>query len=213
MGPAHGNTRRVGFLDKLIHAVRRNSSTADVLLAVQALANRIGSPDLADWADCELHGYPDEDRVPAYRGPFTADVHVRLHGQPDRMPSLPRRAFAAELRNSKLMRLYDVTVVEAVTDLEQLSGQALVRSWGAVHIDLLNQLIDIGGLAIAPGDTVAAAENRLAGSLVRAIVNAVRSRALGLALTLERVAPDAGDHDGPSEPTPAMRDVIAKTVG
>ncbi|QUQ64037.1 AbiTii domain-containing protein [Kutzneria sp. CA-103260] len=203
----------MGFLDKLIHAVRRNSSTADVLLAVEALATRIGSAELADWADRELHGYPEEERVPAYRGPFTAEINVRLHRQPDRTRPLARTAFAAELRDSKLMRLYDVTVVEAVTHLERLAGEHLVRPWGAVHVDLLNQLIDIGGLSIVPGGTVVAAENQLAGSLVRATVNAVRDRALGLALTLERVAPDAGDRGGPSEPTPAMRDVIAKTVG
>jgi hypothetical protein len=213
MVAAGGHTRQVGFLDKLIYAVRQNSSTADVLRAIRALADRIGSTDLASWADRELHGYGEDDPVPPYRGPFTADVFVQYQGRPESMAVLPRKAFAAELRGSRLMRLYDVTVLEPVEQLERLAGEALVRPWGEVHVDLLNKLIDIGGLSVPPGDTVLAAENRLAGSVVRAIVNAVRSRALGLALTLERVAPDAGDQGGPSNATPAMRDVISKTVG
>ena len=203
----------MGFLDKLIYAVRQNSSTADVLRAIRALAERIGSGDLADWADRELHGYAEGDPVPPYRGPFTAEIHVRYEGRPDGLSPLPRTAFAAELRDTKLMRFYQVTVMDPVEQLERLGGGTLVRPWGAVHVDLVNQVIDIGGLSVPAGETIVAAENRLAGSVVRAIVNAVRSRALGLALTLERVAPDAGDHDGPSNATPAMRDVIAKTVG
>ncbi|MFI9383387.1 hypothetical protein [Kutzneria sp. NPDC052558] len=202
----------MGFLDKLIFAVRRNSSTADVLRAIGALAERIGSPDLAGWSTRELLGYAEDDPVPVYRGPFTAEIHVRRHRRPDATAPLPRSAFAAELRESKLMRIYELTVVEPVEHLEALEGGPLVRPWGEVHVDLLNQLIVIGGLSATPDDLVAQAENRLPGSIVRAIVNAVRSRALGLALTLERVAPDAGDPGGPSDATPAIRDVIARAV-
>ena len=205
----------MGFLDKLIHAVRQDSSTADVLRAIRALAERIGSEDLAAWADHELHGYPEDDPVPRYRGPFTAEIHVRYRGQPDRMSSLPRTAFAEELRQSRLMRLYDLTVVEPVERLEELvrSGEPLVRRWAAVHVDLVNRLIEMGGLTVRPGDTVDPAENRLAGNAVRTVLDAIRDRVLGLALSLERVAPDAGDEGGPAAVTPPMHEVIARTIG
>ncbi|MFC0438380.1 hypothetical protein [Kutzneria buriramensis] len=202
----------MGFLDKLIHAVRRNSSTADVLRAIHALAERIDSPELAGWADHELFGYAEEDPVPPYRGPFPAEVRLRHRGRSGAMAELPRTAFAEELRQSKLMRLYELTVLEPVEHLEELvrAGDKLVRPWGAVHVDLLNQLIEIGGLTVAP---VAAAENRLDHGVVGKIVDAVRNRVLGLALSLEQVAPDAGDKDGPSSVTPAMEEIIARTIG
>lgn len=204
----------MGFLDKLITAVRQDSSTVDLLRASHALAERIGSSDLAAWADHELHGYAEDQPVPAYRGPLASEIHVRYRGRPAEMPALPRTAFAEELRRSALMRLYDLTVLEPVGQLEALAraGDHLVRPWRAVHVDLVNRLIDIGGLAVDPGDTIAAAENRLDAGLVGKVVRAVRDRVLGLALSLERVAPDAGDQDGPSRVSSSMRKVIARTL-
>ncbi|GAA3433247.1 hypothetical protein GCM10018954_059260 [Kutzneria kofuensis] len=202
----------------LIDAARQVPSTADVLRAVHLLARRIGSAELEAWADRELSGYPDDGHVPSYRGPFHSEAHVRYRrvvgGIAPGLAPLPPTAFAEELRESKLMRVYEVSVVDPVDDLDDLVrvGAPLVRPWGGVQIDLINRLIDIGGLAVEPGHTIAAAETRLAGDRVAKVVDSVRSRVLGLALGLERVAPDAGDEDGPSTVTPAMHEVIAKTL-
>jgi hypothetical protein len=200
----------VGFLDKLIHAVRQDSSTSDLLRAIRALSERIGSTELAEWADRELRGYTEDDDVPAYRGPFDAEIHVRYRGGTDRMSPLPRTALAEELRQSRLIRLYELTVLEPIEDLERLGGGPLVRPWTVAHVDLANRLIEIGGLAA--GGAVVAAENRLAAVAVRTVLDAVRTRVLGLALTLERVAPDAGDDGGPSAVTPPMRQIIVNTI-
>jgi hypothetical protein len=203
----------------LIDAARQVPSTADVLRGVRQLARRIGSAELATWADRELAGYADDEPVPPYRGPYRCAAHVRYRRTPGGVvpgaAPLPESAFAEELRDSRLMRVYEMSVVDPVDHLDELvrAGTPLVRPWGGVQIDLINRLIDIGGLDVAPGHTIAAAENRLAAESVAKVVDSVRSRVLGLALGLERVAPSTGDEDGPSAVTPAMHEVITKTVG
>lgn len=212
------DTRPVGFLDMLIDAARQVPSTADVLRGVRLLARRIGSAELEAWADRELSGYPEDGRLPSYRGPYRCEAHVRYRRTPGGvapgMAPLPQSAFAEELRDSRLMRVYEVAVVDPVDHLDDLvrAGAPLVRPWGGVQIDLINRLIDIGGLDVEPGHTIAAAETRLAGDSVAKVVDSVRSRVLGLALGLERVAPSAGDEDGPSSVSPAMHEVITKTL-
>jgi hypothetical protein len=203
----------------LIDAASQVPSTADVLRGVRQLARRIGSAELATWADRELAGYADDEPVPPYRGPYRCAAHVRYRRTPGGVvpgaAPLPESAFAEELRDSRLMRVYEMSVVDPVDHLDELvrAGTPLVRPWGGVQIDLINRLIDIGGLDVEPGHTIAAAENRLAAESVAKVVDSVRSRVLGLALGLERVAPSTGDEDGPSAVTPAMHEVITKTVG
>lgn len=209
------------LLDRLIEFATQNTSIVPSLHNVQVLASRIDAADLAAWSKRELTGFGSQDDIPAYRGPFRTDVYVRyrytyagLSDDADVMWPLRPEVFADEVRQSTIMRLYDVTFTEPIQAVEDMCGKnnTLVSPWSAGAVEIVNTLIQLDGLIIKPGYTVAEAENRFNSSLALGVVDSVRSRILGLALGLERLAPNAGEPDGPRAVTAAMQEVIAKTI-
>jgi hypothetical protein len=211
----------VTFLDTLIDAVSQDP-VAGVLRSIKVLAARIDSSVLAGWADRELSGYSPSDPLPSYRGPFHTEVYVRyqyssggLSTLADVMWSLPTDVFDEQIRQTKVIQLYEVKFMQPIVRIEELGSQGglLIRPWGPDAVNLINTLIGLKTLDISPGYTLAEAENRFDSNLAVKAVNSVRDRVLDLAVGLERVAPTAGERGGPSAVSSAMQAIIMTAVG
>jgi hypothetical protein len=178
---------------------------ATLLSQVKVIAARTDTAPLAAWVDHELHGYPDRQSVPAYRGPFEVQVigrFVRAGAEKD--VTIPPAGFPQKVRASTLFRVW---LIEPVADLQDHAGEAQRRiPWSDDEQRQYTGYFNFGGqnaaAAVArqaPGMTLAAATRVVPSSLYTGAITQVRTRILDLALALEKTAPAAGQPDAPAK--------------
>src|SRR5205823_3185239 len=101
--------------------------------------------------------------------------------------------------------LFEVTFTESIAELERLAGgnEVLEAAWPANAVGATNSLIQAGRLSLYKGMYLLQAWRLITPYTIAGIVDAVRTRILDLALSLETLAPDAGQ---PDAPTPNPKD-------
>lgn len=199
-------TRLTSIIDA---AVGDTVSTANLLRMVKVVASRLDTPPLEDWVNCELNGYTDETQLPAYRGPFPAQVMGHFVGpyNSKAIIALPSLNFPRALRNGWCFK---VGFLQPISELEALSraDQNLQNPWPADTVAMVNGLIEKGEIDLLPFHGLLTAYRPISPQQMQAILDVVRTRVLGLALDLEKVAPRAGESDA----TPIDRSVITTVV-
>lgn len=183
-------------LSDIIDAATTDSVSVSALLRmVKVLAGRMDTPPLIDWVDNELGGYPGEAAVPDYRGPFATQVLTHWAGpfgaQVQNLP-YPSTALPEDMRRAG----FDYTFCQSVSELERLGAtrETLRAPWSADAVAILNQLMDSGDITSGvPMHGLVAAYQQISPALISSVLDQVRTRVLGLALDLEKVAPEAGE--------------------
>lgn len=185
-------------LSDIIDAATTDSVSISALLRmVKVVAARMDTPPLIDWVDNELSGYSGRAAVPDYRGPFRTQVLTHWagpYGAEVRGLAFPSTALPeGEARDAGFL----FTFRESVSELEQLaaSGEDALRApWSAESVAIFNTMVDSGLVtARVPMHHLVGAHQQLTPALVASVLDQVRTRVLGLALELEKVAPQAGE--------------------
>ena len=186
---------------------------ATLLRKVKVLAARLKTVELAEWVDHELLGYPTGAQVPEYRGPFETEVLGNFSGpfgsglQNYLIPSL---GFPAEYRKGYL---FNIQFLQPIAEIESLGGsdEPLQAPWPANAVVIINNMIQRGEVRLYEGMGLQQAWRSISKNQLQAIVDSVRTRILELALSLEAIAPDAGQRDA-STPDPARLQQIVTNV-
>lgn len=174
-------------------------SIASLLRQVKVLGARTDTQVLSDWVDKELSGYPLDAELPAYRGPFETKVLSEWSGPFNSMiknAPLAPSAFPEAMRE---VGAFEVDFRESVSELERLaqSKGTLSYHWGTDAIALLNGMMQQGELpelrSMAPMHGIVSAHRVVSVALIASVLDQVRTRVLGLALDIEKVAPQAGE--------------------
>lgn len=181
-------------------AVDHNVPVTSLLRRALVLARRLDYPPLAEWAQCELDGYPKGADLPEYRawrpanvlGDFSGYMQSSIRNQPLWSGAVDERfhrlLFGFELRHgvaeyqsavangdNHMVFPWDQNFVAFHQDAF-LQDYSLVTARRVVNVTQLEQLLD-----------------------------AVRTRLLNFALEIEAEAPDAGEADAGAPAVPAER--------
>lgn len=183
-------------LGDIIDAATTDAVSVPTLLRmVQVVASRLGTVTLESWVNYELTGYPDSEDVPPYRGPFDAEVVGRLagpHGSEFDLP-LPFTVLPPDMREGWAFKMI---FQQPMSELEGLArgGKALQNPWRAAFVGEINRRVEAGEMReLIPYHGLIRAWKPISPQQMTAVVDAVRTRVLTLALELEKLYPEAGE--------------------
>lgn len=187
----------MALLNEIIDAASSDTSSVSSLLRkLKVLAARTRTELLAEWVTRELEGYPDIDELPAYRGPFDPPVLAHFMGpfnsELKNAPIAPMN-FPEDMRDSPLFKVW---MIYPIAELEDLVSQEYVKTpWPADAINHYNWGVQNGKIqpTARSGMVLVGATRTLPRQLFVGVLDAVRNRALDLALELEKVVPEAGE--------------------
>jgi hypothetical protein len=193
----------VTFLEQLIDDASGDQVPVSTLLRkVKVVAKRLGNVNLEAWVDHELTGYPEGADLPDYRASRPAEVLGDFAGPFQsgmKNAPIPAALFPDEFRDGFL---FAHTFTEPISKIEAFAASktTLTASWPADAVALTNRWIKDGLVDLYGGMGLLAAWKPMAAAEFGVVVDTVRTRILDLALSLEDVAPDAGEPDADADP-------------
>ncbi|MEU3457849.1 hypothetical protein ABZ671_30300 [Micromonospora sp. NPDC006766] len=200
----------MGLVEELVaEATNSKVPVQDLLRKLKVIAARTRTKELGDWVDHELSGYRDDVKLPAYRGPFQSQVYGHFSGpfgSGFQNAPIPSVAFPKEYREL----LFSVSFYQPVAELEEMarSDKTLRSEWPADALMLTQMLMREGKLSLDGRLVLNQAYRPIPTSVVAGVLDSVRSRILDLALTLEDVAPTAGEKNGPNVSSERMNQIF-----
>lgn len=188
------------MLDDIIDGATDDSvSTSNLLRKVQVVAHRLGSEELQQWVRDELNGYANVNDLPPYR---------RIEGQVQGVYSgvqyqaLPQALGAGLIPEEAAELLFGTRLRASVAELEELAGPGNDRElgvpWNVQQIAMYNRWAEERLVPRIVGHTLRSANRVVTKGMLRGVIDAARSTALGFALDLQATAPDAGMVGGPT---------------
>lgn len=172
------------LLDDIVNGASGDTPAGQLLLKLRVFATRENtSPGLADWVEYEIGGYPQDTEVPAYRGvPIRPLGHFISSTARLENVEISRSSLPASMRDGLLFRrIFD----EPIATIEQRAKQEFTTfAWPAEVIPLYRHLVTSGEVAppIAGPYQLAEVHYQVEGAAFFAIINAVRTKVLDLAL-------------------------------
>ncbi|MFF9281113.1 AbiTii domain-containing protein [Streptomyces griseosporeus] len=201
--------------DVIRDAAGETVSTASLLRQARIVATRLGISEALRWIDAELAGYSDDD-VPAYRGPFS--VHTfgdfvgpfgsGLRNAPVATSMLPERFTPAGLAKTCIL----TSVPEMEELLKRGADDGLGVPWTADMVAQFNFHHSRGDFTMYEGMGATRIWQSLSPSLLKSVLDSIRTRILDFALQLEAENPEAGEKAGESLVTPEKGNEIFHTV-
>ena len=191
------------ILDQLIDGLTEDSiSTSNALRKFLVVGSRLQSEPIKAWVNGELNGYGKTplEQYPSYRGPLSTPVQVLFagpfqswqnyylaeHEVPDEGEF--RKAFFYIYLNQSLAALEEMTRAEDSLGTPWPTNAVMqLRRWSseqrAPHMEMYE---------------VHSAKQLVSKPLLHGVIDAVRNKALQLALDLQADVPDAGQSGGPT---------------
>jgi AbiTii len=205
----------VSKLSEIIDAATEETASIPSLLRkLKVVASRLETALLLDWVDNELTGYTDPDVLPPqYRGPFPTEVVAQWAGPGGSHATMPLPSIA--LPEPMRKAPYELVFRQSVSELEKLaeSDDLLMHEWHADAVARVNAMVASGQIQPEiPMGTLVHAYRRFSPALLTAILDAVRTRVLNVALDLERLVPQAGEADAPPA-DPALVQLVVTNWG
>ena len=160
--------------------VNESANLSNTLRKAKILASSIGLPELRDWVDFELGGYPDRDKAPSYRkfhptnygtfwGPFGSSVKnmvLPTDGLPD-----PVKDFA-----ENLILLEGVGALEGML----LQGSGFLKKWPQEFLSQAQEDIQMSG-----GMELVDAHQPLQPYLISGILDNIKNKLLDFIIGLQ----------------------------
>jgi hypothetical protein len=203
------------LLDGLIEGASGSAPVTTLLRKVKVVASRADVPALDEWVEHELGGYPEGVEVPEYRGPFAVEVLGTFGGPFGSGMSnapVPSIGFPAAYREGSL---FNILFTQPIAELEELSrGDDDLRApWPANVIAQTNAMMMQGQVNLYEGLGLQQAWRVVTRAQLISIVDAVRTRILDLALTMERANPATGQAGAPPLPADAKQTIVTNVFG
>jgi hypothetical protein len=201
----------VTLLGEIVDGASGDVPVATLLRRLLIVAARTETGRLAEWVRFELDGYPDADRLPPYRGPFSPEVvghFMGVAGSELNGIQIPPSSFPADMRDSVLFRLW---LLNPIAEIEEMAAKDFVEiAWPADAVRFYNYGVHTGSIQRIVRDdmALAVAKRPIPRQIFIGVMDAVRTRVLDLALELEKVAPAAGQPDAPVEAKGEAANVI-----
>jgi hypothetical protein len=205
----------VSTLEDIIRgATTEDVSVPSLLRMMKVVGTRTETAVLIDWVDNELGGYYDGATLPQYRGPFSAQVLSDWSGPfgaASRNVPFPPTALPEGYRGSG----FDLSFYESVSELEQLAEatQPLSGFWPADAVAMLNNAMNQGIIPRPmPGYGLVSAHKVISPAQVQSVLDAVRTRALGVALELEKILPQAGEPGAKNQDSAQISYIVTNEI-
>lgn len=184
----------VTLLEGIISGASGEASIPSLLRQLRVLASRTGGAPLDLWVSAELNGYGLDDALPAYRGPFRpiAFGHFLSNfGDQLKNMEIPPSTFPEEMRGLA----FDIELRHPVAELEAMTrSEVSTMGWPAEKVHLYNHAVAVGVVqrCVRSDFVLTQVRTPMPAHQIVGVLDAVRTRALDLALQLEREAPSAG---------------------
>lgn len=203
------------LLDELIEGASGDTAVTTLLRKVKVVAARAEVPALDEWVQHELDGYPEGATIPEYRGPFQVEALGTFSGpfgSGIQNAPIPSIGFPPEFRDG---RLFYIQFAQPIAQIEELSrsGDNPRAQWPANAIALTNSLIESGKVALYEGMGLVQAWQPISRGQLVAIIDAVRTRILDLALAMERSNPATGQTGAPPLPPGDQHQIVTNIYG
>ena len=194
----------MGLLQQIIEDAAGNGPVSEILRRLKVLAKRIGAEDtLLPWVVREIEGYPPDVEVPDYRKP----VRLHPHGTFTNGACLPVRHDAMP-ENWRIPAQFEFQRTQPIAVIEGLASDGGVAlRWSAEAVSIYNGRIEREEAGLNPLLNCVGVKSELNRHAFEAVLDAVRNKALDLALELEDVAPDVGEVGVPDDVNTAARQV------
>jgi hypothetical protein len=192
----------VSLITEIIDGAASDASVPTVLRKLKIVAFRTGSVKLADWVTKELDGYASGDPIPTYRGPIGTIVlghFTGIGGREAQNVPLPPSTFPEEIRESQLFML---NLHDSVASIEEMANKDHINmAWPSDAMRYYNSGVRSGTITrILVDDMMLASAHRpIMRHVFVGVLDAVRNRALDLALELEEVSAEVGQPDASAE--------------
>jgi AbiTii len=193
---------RVSLLADIQNAATDPSrSLSDLLRMCQILAFRLRHEPFKAWVSHELGGYPDDERLPDYRGAIVGEIMADLLGFGGAASSIgvPLTNIPEEIRERAVQFKFfqGVAMLEGIVADAARTGETRIRSPFSTELAALTPVWK-GYQTIAMWLEVPVAS-------IVGILDAVRTRALAFTLEIEAENPEAGTTTTTEPPVPLVR--------
>jgi AbiTii len=207
----------VTLLEEIIDGASGDVPVASLLRKLKVVAARAGTVQLEAWVEHELGGYPNNVPLPTYRGPFATPVAANLAGPFGSSFSgaqIGPSAFPAKHRREWTFKMEFRQPIVELEDLVRADRVMLQVPWSADLVAYVNDLTEKRETHLNPDYVMHSAWKMISPQQVLAAVDSVRTRVLDLGLSIERLAPDAGQAGATAPDGSAIdRLVIANIYG
>lgn len=191
------------ILDQLIDGLTEDSlSTSNALRKFLVVGSRLQSGPIKEWVRSELNGYGDTsiDQYPSYRGPLHTPVSVLFAGpfQSSQTYYLDEHEVPDE-REFRQAFFY-IYLNQSLASLEEMtrSEEPMGRPWPTNAVMQLRRWSNELKAPRLEMYEVHSAKQLVSKPLLHGVIDAVRNKALQLALDLQADFPDAGETNGPT---------------
>lgn len=159
------------MLSSVIDAATSDDVAVSTLLRrVKVVATRLGTSELDDWVNLELGGYSTDAELPAYRGPFGAEVIGHFVGpfSSEVQLPVPSRAVLPHLPVGA-RGMFEVRLLQPIAELEELANldKQLQSPWPADVVALINGKISKGNLTLVEMHNLATAHRVVSAQQLR----------------------------------------------
>lgn len=191
------------ILDQLIDGLTEDSlSTSNALRKFLVVGSRLQSEPIKEWVNGELNGYGKTpvERYPSYRGPLSTPVEVLFVGP---FQSSQKYYLAEhEVPDERQFRqaFFYVYLNQSLAALEEMtrSKEAMGTPWPTNAVMQLRRWSNELKAPSLEMHEVHSAKQLVSQPLLHGVIDAVRNKALQLALDLQADVPDAGQSGGPT---------------
>lgn len=190
------------FLLDFINDAQGETPVSVLLRKMKVLGSFTQTPELTDWATLEINGYSGETAMPTYRqaipvrplGHFMGPFNSELQNVP-----IPSTTFPEKFRRGWL---FYQAITEGVAEIEAYVVNDLTQfAWTADTVRMYNYMVEHGEVQRIVDSSYGLVNVKVAISSAqfKGVLDAIRNKALDLALELHAVAPKAGEQ--PADPS------------
>jgi hypothetical protein len=199
------------FLLDFIEAAQGDGSVPALLRRIKVLAAFTDTPELTQWAKREINGYPPEAPLPEYRGPIPVRPlghFVGPFGSEIQNVPIPSFTFPKEWRDGPLFLL---RLTQGIAEIEAHTvNDSTEFAWTADIVMGYNTMVEQGKISriVDPTYGLVGAKFTVSRAQFVGVLDAIRNKALDLALELHSVAPSAGE----ATADPATKEAARTTI-
>lgn len=205
----------MSLLERTIDGASDDSvSTGNLLRNMVIIGKRMKSDELYNWAFKELSGYgTDITFLPNYRGPLLVPIEIHASGYMQSSKTYFLSPSDVPDENFRSTQFY-AWLTEPMAELEQLAigesepGQAWPGGVMRQYVEWCQQ----GRATHFPDFNPMSARKIISRTMLRGVIDTVRTRALIFALDLQADFPNAGELDGPTIDIPKVREAVTFNI-
>jgi hypothetical protein len=197
------------ILDDAINVLAGNSDdTSSALRKLLVVGTRMQAQPIIDWCKQELTGYWAElyDDYPDYRRRLATPVIARWSGYGGAYRDFPLDGIVVP---EEIRSMFNTSYGQPIGELEALArDEGAQVFWPLPVVQALRVFSNEGRAPRIEGHEIYAVWQLLSSTQIQGVVNAIRNRALMMALDLQQAFPRAGEPGGPTVQEEEVKNVV-----